>query len=375
MSTDRKGIIMAANWMTKLGKIAGGKPALDLAKPTDSVITLPSPSLNYVVGNNGITRGKAAVLYGPESGGKSLLSQLIIKQLLIDTATEGGLAIWFDAEFSFNPSWWLKLCDNDESIANRLMIVQSNNPIDIFDNLAGPIHQQLQDGMPLVGMCIDSVKSILYPKDRKAKTTDLTMGGGGASYLGPALKLILPVIRQYSITTLLVQQVYEEMDANKKLTNPFIVPDGRSLRHFADYMLEITRLDTKKGRLEVGKNMYGGAQQIGHIVRVRGKKNRVGAPFRTGQFTLSYTGGIINQHDEIFDLAKALGVIEKPTAMSYQYGKHEAVKGEQNMREWLKQHPELYPEIIIACDNVSEDAHEEHNSSLAQEIELNLDDL
>jgi recombination protein RecA len=354
------------DWMSKLTK-SFGKLALDMPSPADSVIRMPSPSLNYVVGNGGLTRGKAAVLFGPESSGKSLLMQLIIKQLLIDTANIGGIAIHHDAEYSFNKDWWLKLCGGDESIASRLIVRQTNDPIYIFDYIAGDMAEALQDGAPIVGLSVDSVKSILYPKDRKNKTTDLTMGGGGASYLGPALKLILPVIRTYNITTLFVQQVYQELDQYKAMSNPYVIPDGRALKHWADLMLEVTRVDTKAGRIEDGKNIYGGALQIGHKVRVRGKKNRIGAPFRAGEFTLSYTGGIINVHDELFDLAKALGVIKKPSPVSYQFADYEIVRGEQAMRDWLKAHPELHREIEDACTNVGDEQVQKHNKELGYE--------
>jgi recombination protein RecA len=357
-------------WMSKLTKDLGSM-ALDMKSPSANVVALPSPSMNYVVGNGGITRGKGVVFFGPESGGKSLIMQLTLKQLLIDSKAEEGVCILFDAEFSFNKDWWLKLCDNDESIASRLIVRQSNDPVAIFDYVATDLYEMLQDGAPVVGIAIDSVKSILYPKDRKKKTTDLTMGGGGASYLGPALKLILPVIRKYEITTILVQQVYEELDQYKAMSNPFVIPDGRALKHFADYMLEITRIDTKAGRIEAGKNIYGGAQQVGHKVRIRGKKNRVGAPFRAGEFSLSYTGGIINTHDELFDLAKSLGVIKKPSNVTYQIGNHEPVRGEQGMRDWIKEHPESHQEIIDSCCNASEEIVQTHNESLGYTDKLN----
>lgn len=296
--------------------------------------------------------------------------QLILKQLLIDTKDEEGICILFDAEYSFNKDWWLKLCGNDESIASRLVVKQTNDPLNIFDFITGDLHEMLQDGAPVVGIAIDSVKSILYPKDRKKKTTDMTMGGGGASYLGPALKQILPVIREHDITTVLVQQVYEEMDEYKKMSNPYIVPDGRALKHFADYMLEITRIDTKAGRIEAGKNIYGGAQQVGHKVRVRGKKNRVGAPFRAGEFSLSYTGGIINVHDELFDLGKALGVIKKPSNVTYQFAEYETVRGEQAMRDWIKDHPEVHQEMVVACSSAGDEDVQAHNESLGYKDEL-----
>src|SRR5687768_12702676 len=205
---------MSANkWMSKLASDVG-KIALDIPSPTDHIVKLPSPSMNWVVGNGGISRGKALCLFGPESGGKSLLMQLILVQLMKDFPE--GFCILFDSEYSFNPDWFRKLSGfGDEDMA-RLIVRQTNDPIKIFDYIEGELQQLIQDGCPIVGLAIDSVKAIRYPKDIKKKSTDMTMGGGGASYLGPALKGILPVIRENLITTILVQQVYEEMDEYKK---------------------------------------------------------------------------------------------------------------------------------------------------------------
>jgi len=359
--------------MSKLTKDVG-KIALEMPSPTEKIVKLPSPSMNWVVGNGGITRGKSLIFFGPESGGKSLLMQLTLKQLLTDEPD--GICILFDAEYSFNKDWWLKLCEGNESIASRLIVRQSNNPVEIFDYIAGDMNEALQDGAPIIGIAIDSVKSILYPKDQKKKTTDQTMGGGGASYLGPALKLILPVIRENCITTILVQQVYEEMDEYKKMSNPYKIPDGRALKHFADYMLEVTRIDTKAGRIEEGKNIYGGAMQVGHIVRVRGKKNRVGAPFRAAQFSLSYTGGIINIHDEIFDLAKSLGVIEKPSPVMYQIDGYDPIRGESAMREWLKNNSSEWNRIMDLCYAVTDpQVLAKRNQDLVPEYEADIDKL
>lgn len=334
-------------WMAQLTKNVG-KIAADIPSPSDHVVKLPSPSLNWVVGNGGITRGKTLLLYGPESGGKSLLMQLIICQLQKDFPE--GICVLFDTEYSFNPDWFSKLGGD----LNRLVVRQTNDPLEIFDYIEGDMLKLIQDGCPIVGMAIDSVKAIRYPKDIKEKSTKVVMGGGGASYLGPALKGMLPVIREHFITTILVQQVYEEMDEYKKMQNPYVVPDGRALKHASDYMLEVTKIDTKAGRIEDGKNIYGGAQQVGHKVRVRGKKNRVGAPFRAGEFALSYTQGIINVHEEIFELAKSLGVIQKPNNITYQFGDFEPVRGEANMKEMIRDNNDLAVALVEACDKVND---------------------
>jgi RecA/RadA recombinase len=371
--------------MAKLAKDVG-KMANDMTSPTDAIVKLPSPSLNWVVGNGGITQGKAACLFGPESGGKSLLMQLILIQLLRDNPE--GFCILFDAEYSFNPDWFRKLAGftadpmeafDAEQITSRLIVRQTNDPLKIFDYIEGEMQELIQDGCPIVGLGIDSVKSIRYPKDIKDKSTKMVMGGGGASYLGSALKGVLPVIRDHNITTILVQQVYEEMDEYKKMSNPYIVPDGRALKHFCDYMLEVTRIDTKAGRIEAGKNMYGGAQQIGHVVRVRGKKNRVGAPFRAGQFSLSYTEGVINVGEEIYELGKSLGVIYhpvsestgKPNPQMWQFGNHDPIRGEANMKQWVESNPDIQAEIEKACYEVdSEEAIAKRNEEFGYQSDL-----
>ena len=359
---------MSNKWMSKLAKDVG-KIASSIPSPTDSVVRLPSPSLNWVVGNGGVTRGKALCLFGPESGGKSLLMQLTLIQLLRDVPE--GICILFDAEYSFNPDWFRKLAGwsldpmeafDAEDIISRLVVRQSNDPLKIFDYIEGEMLEMVQEGCPIVGIAIDSVKSIRYPKDIKDKSTKMTMGGGGASYLGSALKGVTPVIRDNSITTILVQQVYEEMDEYKKMSNPYIVPDGRALKHFCDYMLEVTRIDTKAGRIEDGKNIYGGAQQVGHVVRVRGKKNRVGAPFRAGQFSLSYSQGVINTGEEAYELAKSLNVIFHPVnedsgkvnTMMWQFANYPPVRGDSAMKDWVIANPDVLREIIEACNHVDD---------------------
>lgn len=361
-------------WVTQLTK-EFGKVASDLPKPSEHVVKMPSPSLNWVVGNGGITQGKAVCFYGPESSGKSLLAQLLMIQLQNDFPD--GICIWFDAEYSFNVEWFKKLGGDPD----RLIVRQTNDPLKIFDYIGGELHQMIQDGCPIVGITVDSIKSIRYPRDIKKETTKQVQGGSGAAYLGSAFKLILPVIREHNITTALVQQVYEEMDEYKKMNNPYIVPDGRSLKHFCDYMLEVTRVDTKDGRIEQGTNIYGGAQQVGHKVRVKGKKNRVGAPFRCGEFAINYTQGVVNVGEEIYELAKSLGVIYHPinpetgkvNNQMWKFGDLNPVRGDDNMKAVVVGDKKLQEEIMNTCNGVGDDKVVARNTELGV-IDVNLED-
>lgn len=325
-----------------------------LAEDIDSkleVIKLPSPSLNWALGNGGLPEGRLAVLYGPESGGKSLLGMLTLIE--IQKKYPNGYCLLFDAEFSFNKSWFVKLGGDP----NRLIIRQTNDPVQIFDYWYGELLELLQEGFPLKGIMLDSVRSILYPKDIKEVSTKQIQGGTGAAYLPNVLKRITPIIRQYGITTIFIQQVSEEMDPYKKLNNPWVIPDGRGLKHAADVFIEVTKIETKKGAVYSGKNMIGLDNQIGHKVRMKIKKNRTGAPYRPAEFTLIYSEGVSNIAEEIYHLAKSLDVIYHPGTNSqmWKFGNYDEIRGEDNMKTFVKDNPKIQQEILEACEKASED--------------------
>jgi RecA/RadA recombinase len=265
-----------------------------------------------------------------------------------------AIFVWFDAEFSFNLTLFQKVGGDDK----RFIIRKSNDPLKIFDYIGGEMLEHLQEGAPIRGIVIDSIKAIRYPKETNMKqTTDQKMGGTGASYLPSTLKLVVPVIAEYNLLTFFIQQVTMEIDPMKALRNPYVITEGRALKHAADLMLEIVKLDTKNGVIESGETISGAAQQTGHKVRVKVKKNRLGAPARMAQFTYHYDNGIIDTDSEIFELGKSLGVVFHPknpetgkeNTQMWQVGNHEPIRGEANMLAFVKSNKKIQEEIMAAC--------------------------
>lgn len=341
-----------SNWMQKLVSDFG-TVASDLNVKALPPIPTRSPSLNWALVNGGFQPGKISILYGPESSGKSLLAMMAIADY--QKKDKDAIFVWFDAEFSFN----LNLFNKIGGDAKRLVVRKSNDPLKIFDYIGGEMLEMLQDGAPIKGIVIDSIKSIRYPKETNMKqTTDQKMGGTGASYLPSALKLVIPVVAEFNLLTFLIQQVTMEIDPMKALRNPYVITEGRALKHAADVMLEIVKLDTKNGIVESGETISGAAQQTGHKVRIKVKKNRLGAPARMAQFTWHYDHGVVDIGNEIFDLAKSLKVIYHPTnpetgkenAQMWAFGDHPPVRGEANMRAAVVGSANLQREIMAACN-------------------------
>lgn len=358
-------------WMSTLCKDFG-TIGNNMAAPNDSVIPMASPSLNWAVSNGGITEGKIVTWYGPESSGKSLLAQLMLIE--IQKKYPEGIVIWFDAEYSFNKAWFAKL----GGCLDRIIVRQSNDPVKIFDYIYLDCYKALQDGAPIKGICIDSIKSICYPGDVKDVSTKITMGGSGAKYLGPALKRIMPVIREFGVTTAFVQQVYEELDQFKSMTDPFLIPDGRALKHASDYMIEVTKVETKDGRIEEGATLVNKVKkaQVGHIVNCRVKKNRVGSPARIARFKLHYERGIIDTDEEICNLALATGVIGHPinpatgktNVMYWQFKNYPPLKGMPNLIQWILDNPNITEEIYEECCNAANTKIQEDSKNLIMEM-------
>lgn len=340
-----------SKWLSKLTEDFG-VVASSLEKNLPPVIPTRSPSLNWALSVGGFQPGKISVLYGPESAGKSLLAMMAIADY--QKTDKEAIFVWFDAEFSFNLQLFTKVGGDP----NRLIIRKTNDPLKIFDYIGGSMLEALQEGAPIKGLIIDSIKAIRYPKETNMKqTTDQKMGGTGASYLPSALKLILPVIAEHNLLTFFIQQVTMEIDPMKALRNPYVITEGRALKHAADVMLEIVKLDTKNGVLESGETITGAAQQTGHKVRVKVKKNRLGVPARMAQFAYHYDEGIVDTATEIFELGKSLGVIFHPTnpetgkenVQMWQFGNYDPIRGEANMLSFVKGNKKLQEEIVTAC--------------------------
>jgi len=349
---------MANKWMTKMVSDFG-IIASELKKNALPPLPTRSPSLTWATDAGGFLAGKIYCLYGPQQAGKSLLAYMCIAD--IQKRDPEAIGVWFDAEFSFSPELFIKMGGDPD----RLIVRKTNDPLKIFDYIGGEMLELLQEGAPIKAIVIDSIKSIRYPKEvNKKQSTDMLMGGTGAAYLPSALKMVVPVVSEYNLFTFLIQQVSIEIDQMKAMRNPYVLPDGQALKHAADMMLEITKLDTKNGVVEKGETLTGSAAQVGHKVRVKVKKNRLGRPARVAQFTYHYDNGIVDTANEVFDLAKSLGIVFHPSnpdtgkenVQMWQFGNYDPIRGEQNMRNFVASDRKVQSEIMTACDEFKDES-------------------
>jgi hypothetical protein len=307
------------------------------------IAQFPSPGVNYLFGKNqGIQAGYTMLLYGPPKCGKSLLSFAAAGQLHKDDPE--AIVMHFDTEYRDNVGHWVNAFGVDE---DRFISRQTNDPKQIFDYIANDVKAMLQDGAPIKMIIVDSLAMISFPKETNRESSVNAVIGDAASYLGPAMKMILPTLRQFKIATILCQHVRANMDPNSAKYRPYIIPGGIALKHSIEYWMLVNKIESKDSKkFDSGrKDGSGNEIQTGHSIRAKMEENSLGPQNRSVEVSLSYDKGIVDIHEEVATLAVNMGIIERPNNVSYIYG-DKKWQGFNNFAMAIRGDEELQRELI-----------------------------
>ena len=115
--------------------------------------------------------------------------------------------------------------------------------------------------------------------------------------------------------------------------NPETTTGGNALKFYASVRLDIRRIGAIKRGDEV----------IGNETRVKVVKNKVAPPFKQCEFEILYGEGS-SREGELIDLGVKHGLVEKAGAW-YSYNEERIGQGKDNVRLFLKEHPEMAADI------------------------------
>jgi len=210
----------------------------------------------------GIPQGRMVEFYGIPSGGKSLISQLIVAQ----AQKAGGECVWIDAENAFDPVFARLLgVDVDKLVISQLSIGES-----VMDMM-----RRLLAAKPAV-IVVDSVASLVPEVELEKTLSDALMA--------PKARLMsrgLPLLNAENHHTIMI--FINQLRSSMNMYGPATVTTGgRALTHYASLRIEVQRGDF----LEEGK------AKIGQVVKFRVTKNKCGPPFKEGFFNFYYDGRI-----------------------------------------------------------------------------------
>ena len=284
---------------------------------TIGVVSTGSLSLDIALGIGGLPRGRVIEIYGPESSGKTTLAL----QVVAECQKLGGAAAFVDAEHALDPTYAEKLgVDIDDLLVSQPDT--GEQALEITDML-------VRSGAVDV-VVVDSVAALTPKAEIEGDMGDSHMGLQ-ARLMSQALRKLTGNIKRSNTMVIFINQI--RMKIGVMFGNPETTTGGNALKFYASVRLDIRRIGAIKRGDEV----------IGNETRVKVVKNKVAPPFKQCEFEILYGEGS-SREGELIDLGVKLGLVDKAGAW-YSYNEERIGQGKDNVRTFLKEHPEMADEI------------------------------
>jgi recombination protein RecA len=281
------------------------------------VISTGSLGLDVALGIGGLPRGRVIEIYGPESSGKTTLTL----QAIAEAQKAGGTAAFIDAEHALDPTYAEKLGVQIDD----LLVSQPDTgeqALEIADML-------VRSGAVDI-VVVDSVAALTPKAEIEGEMGDSHMGLH-ARLMSQALRKLTANIKRSNTLVIFINQI--RMKIGVMFGNPETTTGGNALKFYASVRLDIRRIGAIKKGDEV----------IGNDTRVKVVKNKMAPPFKQAQFEILYGEGISRQ-GELIELGVKHDIIDKAGAW-YSYKGDRIGQGKDNVRNFLKENPELAEDI------------------------------
>jgi recombination protein RecA len=152
-----------------------------------------------------------------------------------------------------------------------------------------------------------------------------------ARLMSQALRKLTANIKRSNTLVIFINQI--RMKIGVMFGSPETTTGGNALKFYSSVRLDIRRIGAIKKGDEV----------IGNETRVKVVKNKVAPPFKQVEFDLLYGEGI-SREGEIIDLGVKQDIVDKAGAW-YSYNGDRIGQGKDNVRNFLKENPDVAQEI------------------------------
>ena len=299
-------------------------------RPEQDVEVIPTGSLalDMALGIGGLPKGRIVEIYGPESSGKTTLALHVVA----NAQKAGGVAAFIDAEHALDPVYARKLGVDTDS----LIVSQPDNgeqALEIADML-------IRSGA-LDVIVIDSVAALVPKAEIEGEMGDSHVGLQ-ARLMSQALRKMTGALAQAGTTAIFINQLREKIGVF--FGNPETTTGGKALKFYASVRMDIRRIQTIKN----------GDEAVGNRTKVKVVKNKMAPPFKTAEFDVLYGEGI-SKEGSVLDMAFWSQTIctfsyfssktVKKSGSWFTYEGDQLGQGRENVRQFLKDNPELTEEI------------------------------
>jgi recombination protein RecA len=294
------------------------------------------PALSFVMGK-GIPRGRILTLFGPESGGKSLIAELFVASI----QRQGGICAWHDWEWSFDPNFVRKLgVDYDKVLLSR--------PETAEDGFA--MIELLARSQAVDLLVVDSIPAMLTKEeltinmDGKSDDDKSLSLAAKARFLSSTLPKLVQIVGNSPMSLVFVNQL---RDAVGNMWGPTEVePGGRAIKFYSSIRIDVRRMTGQGAVIKTG--VFPNEKILGHNIIAKAVKNKCATPFRSAQLTLMYESGI-DTAAQYIKVGLDLGVFTL-NGNTYVFGTHKLV-GREALRKALVEDPKFQEEVVTAIDS------------------------
>lgn len=281
------------------------------------VIPTGSLAIDLALGVGGVPRGRVIEIFGPESSGKTTVALHIVAE----AQKLGGAAAFIDAEHALDPVYAKALGVNIDD----LLVAQPDTGEQGLE-----ICEALVRSAAVDVVVIDSVAALVPRAEIEGEMGDNHVGLH-ARLMSQALRKLTGSISKSNTCVIFINQIREKIGI--MFGSPETTTGGRALKFYASIRLDIRRQEALKQGQDI----------VGNKTRVKVVKNKVAPPFKIADFDIMYGEGI-SREGSIVDIGTEMEIINKSGAW-YSYNGDRLGQGRENVKEYLKQHPDKANEL------------------------------
>jgi recombination protein RecA len=280
-------------------------------------ISTGSLGLDIALGIGGLPKGRVIEIYGPESSGKTTLTLSVIAE----AQKKGGTCAFIDAEHALDPSYAERLGVKVED----LLVSQPDTGEQALE-----IADMLVRSAAVDVVVVDSVAALTPKAEIEGEMGDHHVGLQ-ARLMSQALRKLTGNIKRSNTMVVFINQI--RMKIGVMFGNPETTTGGNALKFYSSVRMDIRRIGAVKKGDEI----------LGNQTRVKVVKNKVAPPFQKCEFDILYNEGI-SKEGELIDMGVEHKIVDKAGAW-YSYNGERIGQGRDNVREFLREHPETADEI------------------------------
>lgn len=283
-----------------------------------------SISIDISTGIGGIPKYRWTVIWGPESAGKTTLALNTAKKAVKNE----GKVLYIDVEAGLDYPYINKIVGED--LSKGLILIQPETAEQAFE-----ISEAGIESNEFELIIFDSIGALAPLKEKEDKFADANVALV-ARQLGKFLRRNSSILKRSDSTFLFTNQVRSEIGSYFSGLNQ---PGGHQLKHFTSLMIRLYKAQQIKKDSDV----------IGTVTKFVINKNKVGIPYRSHEFYITFGKGI-DEVKDVIKFAELIGVVQT-RGSHYYFGDDRLGIGLNNSIEFLEENENTLDTLKEMCYN------------------------